>query len=482
MARRPRVPAPLRIMRLPRVLRAILGASATLGAALLLTGGPAPAGAARTAPTAAAALVEPPVIASHDGLLTATLVAKQAIVSVAGRRFLAKTYNGLLVGPTLEARPGDRVVLRLVNQLREATNLHFHGLHVSPAGHADNIYLSIAPGRSFTYSFVIPANQDTGSYWYHSHADMTSEQQVFSGLSGVLEVQGLTAALPAAMQGVTERVVALRDIQVKDGAVVAHNIDSNAPTTRLVDGQLNPSIAIAPGETQLWHLANIGADIFYEVRLDGQEFRVLAQDGNPVTSTYTVSSLVMPPGKRYDVLVTGAPSGLHALRTLSYDEGGDRYPDRVLATVATTGAATATPAAPISFLPSPDLGGQPIVHQRRFVFSEHDTAKQFFINGRQYDRHRINVRARLGTVEQWTIENHTSEQHPFHMHTYPMQVLAANGHFAPFTGYQDEVILPIHGRVTIRVRFADITGETVFHCHILAHEDHGMMANLLVTR
>jgi FtsP/CotA-like multicopper oxidase with cupredoxin domain len=478
------------------VISLLLSTAAALGAAAVLLllpfGGSTARGAAQPTPTPAPAttplasgrLAEPPVIASQDGVLSATLVAARTRVTVGGRSILAKTYNGLLVGPTLEARPGDRVVVHLVNRLNEPTNLHFHGLHVSPAGHADNIYVSVAPGRTFTYSFVIPASQGTGTYWYHSHADMTSEEQVFGGLSGVLEVEGLAAALPPDLRGVTERVIALRDIQVKKRAIISQDIDSDAPTTRLVDGQIDPSIAIAPGETQLWHLANIGADIFYRVRLDGERFRVLAQDGNPVLKTFTAASLVMPPGKRYDVLVVGAPGGNHALRTLAYDQGGDHYPDRVLATVDTTGvaAATAPPAPPISFVPTPDLRHMAIVRKRRFVFSEDEKTSRFFINGRQYNRHRVDVRARLDTVEQWTIRNHTDEQHPFHMHTYPMQVVSVNGQAKPFTGYQDEVILPVHGRVVIRVHFADVTGETVFHCHILAHEDHGMMQNLLVTR
>jgi suppressor of ftsI len=477
---------PLPVISLLVFTAAALGAVAVL--LLLLFGGSTARGAAQptSTPLASGPLAEPPVIASRDGVLSATLVAARTRVTVGGRSILAKTYNGLLVGPTLEARPGDRVVIHLVNRLNEPTNLHFHGLHVSPAGHADNIYVSVAPGRTFTYSFVIPASQGTGTYWYHSHADMTSEEQVFGGLSGVLEVAGLAAALPSDLRGVTERVIALRDVQVKNGAIVSRDIDSDAPTRRLVDGQIDPSIAIGPGETQLWHLANIGADIFYRVRLDGERFRVLAQDGNPVVKTFTAASLVMPPGKRYDVLVVGARGGNHALRTLAYDQGGDHYPDRVLATVDTTSVAAATatpvPAPPISFVPTPDLRHMTVVRNRRFVFSEEEAASRFFINGRQYDRHRVDVRARLNTVEQWTIRNHTDEQHPFHMHTYPMQVVSVNGQAKPFTGYQDEVILPVHGRVVIRVHFADVTGETVFHCHILAHEDHGMMQNLLVTR
>jgi FtsP/CotA-like multicopper oxidase with cupredoxin domain len=431
-------------------------------------------------PAASTPLREPAVIASHDGVLRATLVAERRAVQVAGRNVWANVYNGSFVGPTLLVRAGDLMHVRLVNHLREPTNLHFHGLHISPARDADNVFVSVPPGGAHDYSFRLPADAFSGTYWYHSHADMTSEAQVFAGLSGVLEVAGLSARLPAGLQGVAERVLALKDFQVANGAIVSDHIDSNAPTTRTVDGQLDPALTVAPGETQLWHLANIGADIFYYLRLDGHRFRVIGQDGNPVVRTWTSPTLVLPPGKRFDVLVRGGAPGIARLRTLAYNQGGDHYPERTLATLRTAGPARTTVAAPVDLAPAPDLRRQPAARTRRFVFSENRGDSGFFINGRPYDRRRVDVRARLNTVEQWTLDNHTEEQHPFHLHTYRMQVISVNGRPRRFLGYQDEVILPIRGRVVVRIAFRDFTGLTVFHCHILAHEDQGMMANLEV--
>jgi FtsP/CotA-like multicopper oxidase with cupredoxin domain len=432
-------------------------------------------------PATSTPLREPAMIASHDGVLSTTLVAERRAVQVAGRRVWANVYNGSFVGPTLLVRPGDQVHVRLVNHLREPTNLHFHGLHVSPAGHADNVSVSVPPGGAHEYSFRLPTDAYSGTYWYHSHADMTSEAQVFAGLSGVLEVAGLSASLPAGLRGVAERFLALKDLQVANGSIVSDHIDSNAPTTRTVDGQLDPALTIAPGETQLWHLANVGADIFYYLGLDGHRFRVIGQDGNPVVRTWTSARLVLPPGKRFDVLVRGGAPGVARLRTLAYNQGGDRYPERILATLRTAGLARAPVAAPIHFVTAPDLRRQPAARMRRFVFSETHADMGFFINGRTYDRRRVDVRARLNTVEQWTLENHTDEQHPFHLHTYRMQVVSVNGRPRRFLGYQDEVVLPIRGRVVVRIAFRDFTGLTVFHCHILAHEDHGMMGNLEVS-
>ena len=106
---------------------------------------------------------------SHHGVLNVTLVVSARRVTIAGRRILAKVYNGAFTAPTLVAWPGDEVRVRLVNHLDEPTNLHFHGLAVSPGGHADNIFVSVAPGHAFRYAFRLPRDAATGTFWYHSH-------------------------------------------------------------------------------------------------------------------------------------------------------------------------------------------------------------------------------------------------------------------------------------------------------------------------
>ena len=122
-------------------------------------------------------------------------------------------------------------------------------------------------------------------------------------------------------------------MQVADGAIVGTDINSNAPTTRLVDGQLRPRMTIAPGQTQLWHIGNVGADIFYRLALPGHAFEVVAQDGHPVIHAHRVSTLLLPPGKRWDVLVRGGKLGSTPLQTLFYHEGDDNYPVTTLATL-----------------------------------------------------------------------------------------------------------------------------------------------------
>ena len=469
--------------------------AATLATAATSVTAPAPAAPLAAAPGAAGRpLRQPAVYVSHHGVLSVTLVVSARRVEIAGRRVLAKVYNGAFTAPTLVASPGDEVRVRLVNHLDEPTNLHFHGLAVSPSGHADNIFVSVAPGHAFQYAFRLPRDAATGTFWYHSHEMVpmdqmgrypgaASEEQVFDGLSGLLEVRGLENDLPHRLQGIPQRYLALRDVQVSGGAIADTDISSNAPTSRLVDGQLRPRLAIAPGETQLWHIGNVGADIFYRLSLPGHTFEVVAQDGHPVIHARRVGTLLLPPGKRWDVLVRGGRRGTTPLETLFYHEGDDNYPVTTLATLDTTGrpVRAAAPPSVISWA-SVDLRRAHVARRRVVVFSENTAGTVFFIDGQSYDPSKVNFRARLNTVEQWTIVNHTEETHPFHMHTYPMQLISVNGVPVPFDGYQDEIVLPRHGYVVARIRFSGFTGETVFHCHILAHEDAGMMANIVVSR
>ena len=110
------------------------------------------------------------------------------------------------------------------------------------------------------------------------------------------------------------------------------------------------------------------------------------------------------------------------------------------------------------------------------VFTEDDATNQFFINGKQFDPDRVDVEVKLGTTEEWTLRNST-EQHPFHIHVNDFQVISIDGKPYDADGLQDTVrMLPKQDAVVIRIRFTDFTGKFVFHCHILNHEDNGMMA------
>ncbi|MBF9066652.1 multicopper oxidase family protein [Streptacidiphilus fuscans] len=486
--------------------------------------------------------------------LTITLDARQTRFDLAGRRVWGESYNGQFVAPTLRAQPGSDLTIRLVNHLPVATNLHFHGLHVSPTGDSDDPFLCVPPGKTLVYHLAIPRNHPQGTFWYHSHAMGTTcpapgtmvtddgdvsdassatndimggmanmpgmpgmstpsasaspsptafmpgdvENQIFAGLSGALVVGDDRSLLPRALRHITAHTMVFKDAQIDSHGHIVQNtattsINSDNPTVRLVDGQLRPVLSIRPGETQLWRLTNAGADIFYKLQLDGYRFTVIGEDGTPVAQVTTASSLLLPPGKRYDVLVTAsAHPGRAWLRTLAYSNGpqGDSYPNVPLLQLNVSGR----PAHPLPTVSgriptsAPSLQDARIAQHRTVVLSESADGNSFYIDGKQFTMGANSVfatPAKLGTVEEWTILNTSGEVHPFHLHTSAFQVMSINGVAQPYTHDQDIIPVPyaVNGKpgvVVIRVAFTDFTGRYMFHCHIAAHEDNGMMSYINV--
>jgi suppressor of ftsI len=431
-----------------------------------------------------AALREPPVLRSRHGVLRATLPVERRVVRIAGARVRAKVYRGSFPGPTLRVRPGDLIELRVVNRLGEPTNLHEHGFHVSPVGISDNVLRTMPAGTANAVRVEVPSDIPPGTYWYHAHFHGLAEEQIFSGLAGLIVVEGLADRLPRTLRHVPERVLALKDVQVRGGAIIDHGIDSNAPTTRTVNGQLDPTLHVQPGRTQLLRLANLSADIWYRLRLDGARFHVIGEDANPVGRVWSAGELVLPPGKRYDVLVRWDRPGTYRLRTLRMSTGpaGDDYPERELLTVRASGPAAPAVAWPRSLGPLPRLDHAHVDRVRHLTFTEQQTKNAFLINGRRFDATRVDQVVRLGATEEWVLRNASRELHPFHIHVNDFQVVSINGRPYSARGLQDIVPLPVGGTVRIRLRFRDFTGAFVYHCHILAHEDAGMMGIVDVTR
>ena len=332
------------------------------------------------------------------------LVAAATRFDLDGKRIWGDSYDGSYIGPTMHFRPGERVTLTFVNKLPTATNLHFHGMHVSPSGSADNPYISVPPGRAFVYHLNIPRDQPQGTFWYHDHdmcmgdeamampgmpstsprssscADI--ESQIFAGLSGTIIVGDDRSLLPPGLRHITAHTLVFKDLQIDKAGHILQNagdisIDSDLPTVRLVNGELRPVLTMRPGQTELWRLSNEGADIFYKLRLDGYRFTVIGQDGYPSALVTTANTLLLPPAKRYDVLVTaGADPGQTWLRTLALNTGpgGDSYPDVELMKLRVAGTPT-TPrlAMPTGAVPTaePTLATAHISRYRILKLSEY---------------------------------------------------------------------------------------------------------------
>lgn len=437
----------------------------------------------------------PPELKGANDQLRAAIQVKTGPVQVAGQTVLTTAYNGMYTPPVLRLNPGDTLFLDVSNTSADPTNVHFHGLNVSPrinpdATVSDSIFVSIDPASALSYRVAIPASHNPGLYGYHTHMHTYAERQVMGGMSGGLIIEGILDPLPQ-LQGLVERILLLKDIRVTPQGTLPDDINASAPSTRMVKGEVNPTISIQPNETRFFHIANIGSDLYYRLRLDGHVFYELARDGNRATRVTARNEIVLPPSSRSELLIQAAPAGIYPLRAAAFNTGpqGDSYGATTLATLVSQGLPVAPIALPTTLPAAEDFRTLPIARRRTITFSESADGNTFFIdsgNGpKQFNPNVVDSATVSGTVEEWTILNATQELHTFHIHQTDFQVVAINGVPQPFLGHQDNVNVPYQGqespspgevKIIIDFRNPIIQGKFVYHCHILEHEDKGMMA------
>jgi len=443
----------------------------------------------------------PEELRSVDGELDTVFRVAMTQTTVAGQDFAAPMYNDTYTPPTLRVDPGDVINLRMVNDIDLETNIHYHGMGVSPLGNSDNVFLHILPMTFFEYEIAIPDTHPHGLFYYHPHQYGTTEAQIMGGMSGLLVVEGLLDPFPE-LAGIRERLMILRDTQIENGQL-PDEIDPSGPTNFTLNGLVNPSIDIQPNEVQLWRIGNLGADLYYEFELEGHPLYEIARDGNRHTQLVPRDTIQLPPSSRVEVLVVGGEAGEYKFRSFDFNTGpaGDTYPGATLATMVVAGDAVAPIALPTNFPAVTDLRTVPNRPQRTIVFSEDPSGSPFFINGKAFDENRVDTSVELGAIEEWTIYNCTQELHVFHIHQLDFQVIAKSGPNGDpdvdFIGYQDTVNVPVAtgensddencesgtpGWVKVIIPFTnpEIVGKFVYHCHIGEHEDNGMMATIEV--
>jgi FtsP/CotA-like multicopper oxidase with cupredoxin domain len=420
-------------------------------------------------------LVEPRRLRSHGGFLPVTLVAQERKVLVAGQQRTAIIYNGSFPGPTLVAHPGDRIMVRLVNRLADSTNLHTHGFHVSPEGNSDNVLLDIPAGETFEFQFDIPRNHAPGLNWYHPHPHGHGTRQLFGGMAGAVIFRS-AAERRGAVAPMLERVLVLQAPEWDmNGELKTWSPALLATQQRLVNGQLNPRIAIRAGETQRWRILNASVSDFFDLHLDGHVLTQIAADGNPFDRELERDVVRIPAGGRAEVLVRGGAPGTYALHALPSDHGaGFVSPDIVLATVESFRGRRPRRIRSDQLLePFCDLRKLPVDNRRQLTMT---MTGGFMIDGKKFDHDRVDQVVELGALEEWTITNDSVLVHPFHIHVNPFQLTHIDGMPVDERSYRDTVTVGARGgSITFRTVFADFTGKSVFHCHIVPHSDLGMM-------
>ncbi|MHA7224010.1 multicopper oxidase family protein [Arthrobacter sp. RHLT1-20] len=440
------------------------------------------------------ALRSPAELRSAGGRLQLTLEAGRGQLELGGRQARPLCYNGSLPGPTIRLRGGDELAIRLVNRLDEPTNLHLHGLHVSPQANADNIFVTVKPGESFDYSYRLPADHPPGMYWYHPHHHGTVAGQIFAGLFGAIIVED-----PEPIAVSAERVLLVSDTTLDGAGNIAgvsqmERLAGREGELLLLNGQSTPLLSARPGERERWRIVNTCVARYLRLRLDGQQLLLLGMDSGRFPAPQAAAELLLAPGNRADLLVTAA-AGDSVLRILAYDRGGmpgmmgpgraSRAEGTVLASFRVAGEAADPPAA-VAARPAPeDLRTAAVAARRQLTLATGAGAggmgggmgamMRFTINGQEYSESRTDSTAAAGTVEEWTLVNTSPMDHPFHLHVWPMQLIEDNGRPVDSVVMRDVVNVPANGRVTVRIAFRDFSGRSVYHCHILDHEDLGMM-------
>jgi FtsP/CotA-like multicopper oxidase with cupredoxin domain len=536
-----------------------------------------------TRPSPGTAIQEPEDLRSGDGILKVDLTIHNDFEPDGSVRYCYLDGNGNQA-PNLRLQPGDLLILRLKNDLREldraagpanhqhahgnakksadpclrgamtatSTNLHFHGLTIPAACHQDEVVkTSLSPGDPpFEYRFRIPADEPPGLYWYHPHIHGFSKVQVLGGASGALVVEGIERANHE-LAGLPERVLVIRDQDLlnptappsKFEPVLPKNlIDRDGDAANNGTGFGKPAkdlslnfvpvpypdyppapITMKPGERQLWRVLNASAITYLNLAVlfnrAPQQLGLVALDGVPLNQNGKSGDLVLwqthlgvPPGGRVEFIVKGPPAGttgLFVTRTVDTGPGGENDPNRALATI----TALPTAAEPRSILASspqplpppglPWLGNVTPVRTRKLFFSEKPTDPndpkspiEFYITLDGQKPTLFNPQSgvpdivvKQGTVEDWIIENRSNELHAFHIHQQHFLLLDYLGKPINEPFLRDTVNVPYYnGRalrypsVRLRMDFRDpnSVGTFVYHCHLLEHEDGGMMGLIRV--
>jgi FtsP/CotA-like multicopper oxidase with cupredoxin domain len=479
-------------------------------------------------------------ISSQNGVLSAELTMEHSVDKFGYTHYCYEysTGSGIAEAPTLRLNRGDELVLNILNRIKDddpmkmkmtmaptsdnqcgdggdftidSTNVHFHGMNIPPKCHQDDVLTTlIQPGHgAFKYDIRIPQDQKPGLYWYHPHVHGFTEFQVNGGAAGALIVEGMEKIHPE-VAGLSERVFVIRQQYLVPWVPGPYQLTVNYQVSPLVGGNASkPVIQMKPGEKQFWRVVNATIQDFLplQVIVNGQPIplQVVALDGYPLVTMRNQQTILVPPAGRAEFIVQGPAAGASAVfYTGGYSTGPTGNPDiaQTLATIQVSDQAASSPmpkaAAAAEDVDTSNLAGQSATAERKIYFSEEfggtNGPIQFYItvDGQKQKVFEADekpvITTKVGAIEDWTIENRALETHAFHMHQIHFLVMEVDGKPVPHQDLRDTIEIPYwEGKgafhsVKVRMDFRDprTAGMFVFHCHVLLHEDLGMMHKLLV--
>jgi len=422
--------------------------------------------------------------------------------------------NGPLLGPTIVLEAGRFVTMDVTNQLGEPTTIHWHGMHVAPENDGGP-HVVIDPGT--TWSPAFPVLDKASTHWYHPHLHLRTNEHVVKGIAGFIIVRDAEEAalsLPRTY-GVDDFPLAIQTKEFDaDNQVVWHGV---MDTHVLVNGTMDPYVEVPAQMVRLRVLNGASERSFNLGFSNGATFHQIASDGGLLTAPVAMTRLRLAPGERAEVL---ADLGTLQGRTVHLRNFGSELPNGIYgATQPGMGMGQSIPgytgnplnggdynilrmdvvaptASPVTTLPGTMTTHTP------WTEAEADTTRiitfmpvnmgptaiagPFVFDMMPFDMMMINQYVPFENVEIWELRNQTPIAHPFHIHNVQFHILSINGAPPPpgLQGRKDVVMVPGgNGVVRFITKFEDfwsLDHPYMYHCHMLSHEDDGMMGQFLV--
>ncbi|MEO0795591.1 MAG: multicopper oxidase domain-containing protein [Verrucomicrobiota bacterium] len=481
-------------------------------------------------------LIIPQTWESVDGVLGGDLNVVFAENTLANLGTIyTRTFEGMIPGPIWKVNPGDTIEFLLRNQLPpntdgetvtnpnrphqwNTTNVHTHGMHVSPLGNGDNVFTRINPGSTFQYNIHIPEDHPGGIAWYHPHKHGGVFQQVRSGMASAIIITGPLDDVP--------EVAAAREIplilqvleltydddnarwEVEEPVTDTDDPEAAFPTcvnALLVNGQTAMTgttdctqgydedsvqeITVQPGELVRWRIANAAGTLFVPINMtneDGSEnltYYAIATDNITFAEPREETDYLLSPGQRIEILWKSDTPGTYYLQKGAYaprstTDDEPTWDALNLVKVIVEGDPVDMPLPETLPVQVTNIDASEVENTRTVDLNTVDdeiNGLEFQMDGRLLDPSRIDHIIQLGAVEEWTITNSADEDHNFHIHQNPYMLIEVNGETLDTPVWYDTFTVTGGGSIKFRTRFEDFVGKFVAHCHLLDHEELGMM-------
>jgi len=391
-------------------------------------------------------------------------------------------FNQQVPGPTLRAKKGDTIVIKVKNELEEPTIIHWHGIRL-PASMdgTGEVQRPIQPGEEFEYSFTVP---DAGTFWYHSHHRETSQME--RGMYGALIVED-----DLALKVDEERVLMIDDMKLdrhnefKKGNFFSRwkeRHDGREGDTLLINGKEMPYVHMHAGQTERWSFINASSARYFMLHLEGRPFRIIGTDGGLIEKPVQATRVLITPGERLEILVGPfKEEESFYIESLPYNRMTFLKPKRQsFARVLVGKEKPSIVNVPDKLREIETLANISAPINRSVKLSVGPSLKHgidFLVNNKVHANDRP---VKVGELQVWEVSNTSLMDHPFHLHGFFFQVLERNGVAPEYISWKDTINLAPRSKVKIAWMPDNRPGMWMYHCHILEHHEAGMMANFEV--